>query len=337
MTANKSRMGDVARLSGLSRSTVDRVLNDRPGVRSETVKRVEAAMAELGYAPSSLSARKVSARKRVAIVVSSGTNPFFNVIQQGFRIAQDRPEFAGAVFETLHYDPYAPDKLIAALSGIDPDVDAVVVLGIDRPDVAERINALVAQGIRVVTVISDTPASRRSVFVGQDNFAAGRTAARLMAGFVAPGPGKVVLMLGHLEFRHLLDRMAGFRQVMGLARPDLEIVQPSAYGADPAIARSVIAELSAIRDEVKGAYIAGGGQPILLQAFADHNLSHIALIGHEVSPTSRAALADGRFRALLAHDTADLAQRAIALALDPDAPVSGRCPIHIHVLDNLPD
>ena len=33
----------------------------------------------------------------------------------------------------------------------------------------------------------------------------------------------------------------------------------------------------------------------------------------------------------------ELDWEAIALALDPGAPVSGRCPLHIHVLDNLPD
>ena len=35
-----ARIDDVARLSGVSTATVDRVLNERPGVRAVTVQRV---------------------------------------------------------------------------------------------------------------------------------------------------------------------------------------------------------------------------------------------------------------------------------------------------------
>ena len=39
------RIADVARLSGVSTATVDRVLNGRPGVRAPTVQRVMRAAA----------------------------------------------------------------------------------------------------------------------------------------------------------------------------------------------------------------------------------------------------------------------------------------------------
>ena len=42
-------MNDIARVAGVSLATVDRVLNERPGVRSVTIKKVQAAIDELGY------------------------------------------------------------------------------------------------------------------------------------------------------------------------------------------------------------------------------------------------------------------------------------------------
>ena len=44
-----ARVEDVARLAGVSTATVDRVLNQRPGVRPATVQRVLKAAGELGY------------------------------------------------------------------------------------------------------------------------------------------------------------------------------------------------------------------------------------------------------------------------------------------------
>ncbi|EPG89823.1 hypothetical protein L270_00552 [Brucella abortus 01-0585] len=45
----KPTVHDIARTAGVSLATVDRVLNDRPGVRAKTRDRVMAAMNMLGY------------------------------------------------------------------------------------------------------------------------------------------------------------------------------------------------------------------------------------------------------------------------------------------------
>jgi LacI family transcriptional regulator len=47
--AVSATLNDVARAVGVSLATVDRVVNRREGVRAETVARVEAAVAKLGY------------------------------------------------------------------------------------------------------------------------------------------------------------------------------------------------------------------------------------------------------------------------------------------------
>ncbi|MGO7428896.1 LacI family DNA-binding transcriptional regulator, partial [Rhizobium ruizarguesonis] len=41
---------DIAAAAGVSLATVDRVLNQRPGVRNVTREKVETAIRELGYA-----------------------------------------------------------------------------------------------------------------------------------------------------------------------------------------------------------------------------------------------------------------------------------------------
>ncbi|MEU7297842.1 LacI family DNA-binding transcriptional regulator [Streptomyces exfoliatus] len=66
----KPVMDDVARLAGVSKQTVSRVLNEHPSVRPDTRTRVLAAMNELGYRPSSSARSLASGRTRVLGVIS---------------------------------------------------------------------------------------------------------------------------------------------------------------------------------------------------------------------------------------------------------------------------
>lgn len=68
----------VARMAGVSQSTVSRALRGDPRVREETRRRVDAAARRLGYVPNSLAAGLVSRSTRtVAVIVSDLANPFF--------------------------------------------------------------------------------------------------------------------------------------------------------------------------------------------------------------------------------------------------------------------
>jgi LacI family transcriptional regulator, galactose operon repressor len=75
---------DVARLAGVSAMTVSRVLNESPRVAPATRRRVEAAIAELGYVPNNLARGLTRRRSRsVAVVVPDIANPFFTLVVRG--------------------------------------------------------------------------------------------------------------------------------------------------------------------------------------------------------------------------------------------------------------
>ncbi|MFC9504297.1 LacI family DNA-binding transcriptional regulator [Streptomyces sp. NPDC057002] len=63
-------MADVARLAGVSKQTVSRVLNDHPAVRAETREAVLEAMRTLGYRPSRSARSLASGRTRMLGVIS---------------------------------------------------------------------------------------------------------------------------------------------------------------------------------------------------------------------------------------------------------------------------
>lgn len=74
---------DVAKLAGLSRTTVSRVINDQPYVTDEKRQRIIQAMNDLGYVPNSSARRLRSQRtETIAVLLPRLTNPFFgNLIE----------------------------------------------------------------------------------------------------------------------------------------------------------------------------------------------------------------------------------------------------------------
>ena len=89
MSANSAdvTIRDVASLAGVSPMTVSRVINESDRVSPDTQRRVEKAIAELGYIPSRL-ARGLSARRTgtLAVIVPDVANPFFTMV---VRAAED--------------------------------------------------------------------------------------------------------------------------------------------------------------------------------------------------------------------------------------------------------
>lgn len=72
---------DVARLAGVSQPTVSRALNDNPKVSEETKRRVRAAAAALGYAPSAIGRALSTGRStRVGLVVTDLDNQFYSYV-----------------------------------------------------------------------------------------------------------------------------------------------------------------------------------------------------------------------------------------------------------------
>lgn len=339
------KIADVVRVSGVSRATVDRVLNNRSGVKEATRNQVVLALETLGYAPDALSALKKIRPHDIRVFLLDGTNPFFAEIRAGFSLALTSAEALGVATSYTNFDPYEPGTLAKALSEKDDMTAAIVAVGAETEQTVQAVNSLQDRGIPVVTVISDMRSSKRAAHVGQNNFAAGETAGRLMSNMVPSGAGKIGVLVGHADFKHLSERQSGFQTALKKLRSDLQIVYTKPYGGTDAESRAIVNGLFDENPDLKGVYLSGGGQPKLIKALArNRNPSH-TIIGHELSPISRTALEQGTFQALVAHDMAHVARMAIdaAMALTnardvaPLKDISLCCSINVYVPENLPN
>ena len=89
-------------------------------------------------------------------------------------------------------------------------VDGIAVSPIDPANQTDFLNKIAGQTL-LICHDSDAPSSKRVCYIGTDNTAAGRDAARLIREAL-PGGGKIMLFVGTLDAQNAKERYAGFKQ-----------------------------------------------------------------------------------------------------------------------------
>ena len=173
---------DIAREAGVSLATVDRVLNARPGVREQTIARVQAAVARLGYVRDTSAANLARQREyRFAFVLPEGPGQFTSALRTALREVGSSQAFDRAVTTTVTVPAQDPNAIVRTLRGLGPGrYDGVAIMLPETPQVRDAIARLKGDGVAIVALAADLPNSQRDYFVGINNSAAGRTAALLM-------------------------------------------------------------------------------------------------------------------------------------------------------------
>ncbi|AMO58353.1 LacI family DNA-binding transcriptional regulator [Endozoicomonas montiporae] len=116
---------DVAKLAGVSISTVSRVVNNTAGVAQNKKEAVQRAMSELHYKPNSFAKALVSNKSdTLGLVVGDLGNPFFSLLMRGVEKLASRYN-KQLLISSGHHDPDREREAIRSL--IDRRCDAIVV------------------------------------------------------------------------------------------------------------------------------------------------------------------------------------------------------------------
>ncbi len=339
----KFTIQDVAQTAGVSVATVDRVLNRRPGVRNITVERVEAAIRQLNYQPDRLAARLARSREyRFCFVLPTGNNSFMLSLGEEVRAMAALMAPERVTIDTRLTDVFDGTALSQTLDLIGDIYDGVALVALDHPSVRESINALVARGITVVTVVSDVPGSKRTHYAGIDNTSAGHTVASLMGKFLGGRKGDVGLIAGSLALRDHIERQFGFEQIMAHEYPHLMVLPVREGRDDWKRVEEVAAQLLANHPNLIGLYNAGGGSRGITTALEKAGRERdIVFIAHELTDHARRALINGTIDAIINQDAGHEIRSAVRvlMAKADNAPLIAaqeRIRIDIFLRDNLP-
>jgi LacI family transcriptional regulator len=227
--AAMTTISEVARIAGVSISTVSHVLNKTRYVSPEKFQRVTQVIAEVGYIPNTIArSLKMASSGTVGLAISAISNPYFSDIicaveaecsRRGLTVflcdTQDDPERELAVIRQLH----------------QRRVDGIILAPSPAPE--KSLDYLMDKGVPCVLV--DRLADSRFDQVGMDNEAA---ITALVNHVVNVGHTRVGFVMGQPGFKTTMERMHVFRAAMaahGLDVPDGYVSCSNRNTADAAV------------------------------------------------------------------------------------------------------
>jgi LacI family transcriptional regulator len=214
---------EVARLSGVSVSTVSRVFNDYADVSEATRQRVLASARELDYTPSAAARTLVKRRSQlIGVILFTGyehpglQHPFFQEVLVGLKHG------IGAVgYDLLLFASEQPGANMGPHSYLrrarHHRVDGVVLMGVSRTD--REVEKLLESRIPIIGVDLEV-VGERVTYVASDNLGGARLAVRHLHSL---GHTRIATIAGPQDTKPGADRLLGYRaelQALGLeARP----------------------------------------------------------------------------------------------------------------------
>ncbi|NAZ37759.1 LacI family DNA-binding transcriptional regulator [Rubellimicrobium sp. CFH 75288] len=335
---SRPTLTDLAREAGLSPATVDRVLNNRPGVRPRTREVVLDAARRLGYLPEGPAAplRPV----RLLFLLPAGSNAFMATLRQ--QIETQSRALDGVEVRVDAIEGFDPRSLARELDAVPQGVDGIGLVALDHPLVREAVRRLAARGIHVVTLASDVQNVPRLAYVGIDNRQAGRLAGYVLGRFLGGREGaEVAVFAGSRAYRGHEEREMGLRAILAEEFPGLRIVALRESRDDRDRAHAETLALLDAHPRLAAIYNAGAGNPGIARALAERGRTgRVLLVGHEATEANKRLLLEGAMDAAIDQNPRVEAREALALLVAAARGGSHRLVpprLAIVVRENLPD
>lgn len=306
MQQARPTMRHVADKAGVSLKTVSRVINEEPGVASETADRVNAAIALLGFRRNDLarSLKKGTTSSTLGLVIEDVANPFYSGIAQAVADAANERGFM-LIIGSCEEDPERERELILALLGRRVDALLLVPAGSDQRWLEQELRPATPvvfldrppQGIAADTVLIDNAGGARAA----------------VEHLLAHGHRRIACVADPAELFTAAQRVSGYLTALEQAgiEEDPELLKLDAK--DAAHAEQLVHELLDLHDPPTAIFTGNNRHTVgALRALRGRE-HEIALVGFDdfeladllAMPTT-----------VIRHDAARIGAEAAALAFD---------------------
>lgn len=212
---------DLARIAGVSVSTVSKALNGNGRMAADTRERIKSLAAEIGFRPNALARGLLSNRSFTVGLLTNDTYGRFTLpVMAG--ISEALVDHGVSVFLcAIEDDPELGKVHVDAM--LDKQVDGIIATG-KRVDRSLPVDLA---GLPVPVVYAFTEGEAGSVTLTADD----RHGARLATEWLQRiGRKRLVHITGPREFASAVERAEAFREVAGSAAPVLHGVWSEAWG-----------------------------------------------------------------------------------------------------------
>lgn len=223
MTRGKVTIADIARASGVSVSTVSRVLSGREAtipISAQTRERVLGVVAELGYRPNRAAQALVSGRSEaVAVLVHDIADPYFSEIIRGIEDVAATRKYMVLVSSTDR-DPVREAEALLRMASFPTDGIILAAGGLEDGQVAQTMSSLLETGVVIVGIARHAPPISTIDIGNQEG------ARQIVQHLLDLGHRYIACLSGPEHLTTANDRLAGYRQALqdaGLGEHELVI------------------------------------------------------------------------------------------------------------------
>jgi LacI family transcriptional regulator len=322
---------DLARVSGVSKSTIDRLLNRRQPVAEDTSLRVLRAAEQLGYHATGLIKRNVveAPKRRFGFLLQKKSAPFYSALGErlGLETVQSRSIQGKAIVE--YVDELDPQVIVESFNRLAQRVDALAIVPIEHPLINEAIEAVCEAGKPVFTLASDVSSAARVCNLAVDSRRRGRMAAWAISR-MAEKPGKVGILIGSHGYMSQDIVEMSFRSYFREHEPHFQLLESVIDREDDELTYNAVKKILRDTPDIVGIYSMGGGEDGFIEALRETGRKKsLVAVCNEIMPSTRSALIDRTLALALVTPIAALAARTVeCMAIATDA-LAGTVPSQI--------
>lgn len=307
---------EIAEKSGVSRGTVDRVLNHRGNVNHETEKLVTEVAEELGYRPNRVG-KALAARKKkynIGIILCSEGNEFFDEMLKGIDRAQQEAADYAITVTVRTIKGFNLERQLKAIDELEPEINFLILNAIHDRRIEDRIHELTESGIPVITINSDVEKDERLCHVGSDGIKSGETAAGMM-GLLTGGRAKVLLAAGNKQVLGHNQRIWGFCGCLRKRYPGMQIISTIETEDDDELAYERTKAALEGRPDITAIYVLAGASSGVCRAIKELGRLDITVIACDYTPSMEELVREGLIKATICQQPFTQGKTSVELAV----------------------
>lgn len=303
-----SSIKEIVLKTGLSQSTVMRVLKGSTNVKPETMEKIFNAAKEIGYEIN-------RTKSTIGVILTSDGNIYYNSLIDSIKSSAEKISSFNynVILETMKgYDIERQINLLDQLS----EKAEVIITPINHPDIINKINELTDKGKKIITLNFDVENSKRLCHIGVDYIKVGRLAGNLM-GLIVKENTKVAMLYGSDNVLCHKERLDGFKDYVNQHRPDINIVTTVKNSDNDEDGYTTTKKLLKDYPDVNALFISSGGISGICKAIKEANkVGKITVIASGRNPVIESLIKEGIVTATISQNPVEQGKMAVLTAFN---------------------